>query len=261
MVQEIKGSVWEISMRLTDKVAVVTGAGQWIGRAIALRLSDEGAHIIVNDVVPERANEVAEEIRISGHKALAVGIDVTNRQLVDEMVKHTLGEFGKIDILVNNVGGSGGGSPGGKLPFFYDMKDEIWDYVISLNLKSTYNCSRAVIDHMIKRKTGKIINISSQAGIRGMVGLVHYSTAKAGIIGFTMALSQEVAPYGIRVNCVCPGPTGRDIDQPQLFKNEQQQGGLGRDGKPDEVAALVAFLASDEADYISGQNYIMGGRS
>ncbi|MFC1945889.1 SDR family NAD(P)-dependent oxidoreductase [Chloroflexota bacterium] len=244
----------ENCMRLVGKVAVVTGAGQWIGRAIALRLAGEGADVVVDDIVIERAREVADEIRGLGRKALAVQTDVTRSQETDAMAKAALAEFGKIDILVNNVGGTGGR----KAADFVELTEEAWDDIIARNLKSTRNCCHAVINQMLERKSGKIVNISSGAGVRGNPGSTAYSAAKAGVIGFTMALSEEVATSGVRVNCVSPGPTGSAAPRPPEFMEKMAQlSGLGRQGKPEDVAALVAFLASDDADFISGQNYVM----
>lgn len=250
-----------MDLHLTGKVAIVTGAGQWIGRAIALRLAEEGANVVVVDLVIERANKVAEEIRGLGRRALALKTDVTKSQEVEAMVKTTLNEFGGIDILVNNVGGSSAvvGVSGATLSPFCDSTEEVWDIIVTRNLKSTRNCCRAVINHMLEKKSGKIVNISSGAGVRGNPGQVAYSAAKAGVIGLTMALSEEVATQGIRVNCVSAGPIGAATYESPEFKEKMSLlSGLGRQGKPEDVATLVAFLVSDNADFISGQNYVMG---
>jgi 3-oxoacyl-[acyl-carrier protein] reductase len=242
--------------RLVGKVAIITGAGQWIGRSIALRLAAEGADIAVGDIVPERANEVASEIRKMGRKALALTNNVLLRKEAEAMVKAALDEFGKVDILVNNVGGTGGRKP----TQFCDSSEDDWDGVIAQSLKSTANCCRAVINHMIGRKYGRIINISSGAGVRGIPGSVAYSAAKAGVLGLTMSLSQEVALMGVRVNSVSPGPTGSaNAMPPEFMERMAKLSGLGHQGKPDDVSGVVALLASDEAEFISGQNYIMGG--
>jgi 3-oxoacyl-[acyl-carrier protein] reductase len=242
--------------RLINKVAIVTGAGQWIGRSIAVRLASEGADVLVDDIVIDRANEVAAEIRKMGRKALSLKTNVLIRQEAEAMVKAAIDEFGKVDILVNNVGGTGGR----KRAQFCDTSEEDWDGVISQSLKSTANCCRAVINHMIQRKYGRIVNISSGAGVRGNSGSVSYSAAKAGVLGLTMALSQEVALLGVRVNAVSPGPTGSaDAMPPEFMANMAKLSGMGHQGKPDDVAGVVALLASDEAEFINGQNYIMGG--
>jgi len=242
--------------RLLNKVAIVTGGGQWIGKSIALRLAAEGADVLVDDIVLERADEVAAEIRKIGRKALPLKTNVLIRSEADLMVKTALDEFGKVDILVNNVGGTGGRKP----TQFCDSSEDDWDGVIAQSLKSTANCCRAVINHMIERKYGRIINISSGAGVRGIPGSVAYSAAKAGVLGLTMALSQEVALLGIRVNAVSPGPTGSaNAMPPEFMERMAKLSGLGHQGKPDDVAGVVAMLASDEAEFINGQNYIMGG--
>jgi 3-oxoacyl-[acyl-carrier protein] reductase len=248
-----------MKQELLGKVAIVTGSGQWIGRAIALRLAEEGADLMINDIVPERANKVAEEIRSLGRKAITSNADVTNTQQIEEMVKVTIAEFGKIDILVNNAR-AGGGSGGAKSPLFCDSTEEGWNNTILGSLTSTRHCCRAVINHMIERRSGKIINISSGAGVRGNPGASAYSAAKAGVIGLTMALSEEVVQYGVRVNCVSPAPSGSAVPgTPERAKKMAELSGLGREGKPEDVAAVVAVLASDAADGISGQNYCLGG--
>ena len=243
-----------MELGLQGKVAIVTGSGQWIGRAIALRLAEEGADIVVNDIVIELANKAADEIKGLGRKALAIKADATKMPEAEQMVKSTLAEFGKIDILVNNVGG-----PAAKGSLFHESKEEVWDSVLSRNLKSTRNCSRAVIGHMMERGSGRIINLASTAGITGGAGSADYSAAKGGIISFTMALAQDVASYGIRVNCVSPGPIGAANDGPERIEQIRQMTALGRRGKPEEIAAMVAFLASYHADYITCQNFTVSG--
>jgi NAD(P)-dependent dehydrogenase (short-subunit alcohol dehydrogenase family) len=242
--------------RLVGRVAIVTGAGQFIGRSIALRLAAEGADVAVGDIVAERANAVADEIRKMGRKSIALTNNVLLLKEAEAMVKSTIDAFGKVDVLVNNVGGTGGR----KQTQFCDSTEDDWDVVIAQSLKSTANCCRAVINHMLGRKYGRIINISSGAGVRGIPGAVAYSAAKAGVIGLTMSLSQEVALRGVRVNAVSPGPTGSaGLEPPELKEKMAVLSGLGRQGKPDDVAAVVALLASDESDFINGQNYVMAG--
>jgi len=245
-----------ICSRLVGKSAIVTGAGQFIGRSIALRLAAEGADVAVSDIVPERAKAVAEEIRKMGRKSIAFSGNALVLKEAEALVKAAIDAFGKVDILVNNVGGTGGRKPSQ----FCDSSEDDWDGVIAQSLKSTANGCRSVINHMIGRKYGRIINISSGAGVRGIPGSVAYSAAKAGVIGLTMSLSQEVALLGVRVNTVSPGPTGSvGFEPPELKEKMAKLSGLGRQGNPDDVAAVVALLASDEADFISGQNYILGG--
>ena len=247
-------------MKLENRVAIVTGGSNGIGRAISIGLAKEGADVVVNfnaDTVA--ANEAVNEIKGLGRKAIAIKTDVSKSDQVNRMIKTVFDEFGKIDILVNNAGGSA--RERGSL--FCESTEEIWDYVIGLNLKGVLNCSRAVINHMIERRSGKIVNISSTAGITGDVGLVDYAAAKAGIGGFTMALAKEVAMYGINVNCVTPGAiltravplTQSDIKT----EDEQRTMGFGRLGTPEDVAPLVVFMVTDGASLITGQNYAVCG--
>jgi NAD(P)-dependent dehydrogenase (short-subunit alcohol dehydrogenase family) len=245
-------------MKLIDKVCIVTGAASGIGRAIALRLAKEGADILIVDVNLQSAKEVATEIETLNRRAVAIKADVTKGREINQMVDVTWKEFGRFDILINNAGGSARE----KKSLFHESTEEVWDYVLSINLKGVLNCCRAVIGQMMKQKSGKIVNIASCAGIVGDAGLADYSAAKAGIIGFTMALAKEVASYGINVNCVSPGP----IETPavltthsDVLEHFKKITGLGRLGKPEDVANMVAFLVSDEANFISGQNFPVCG--
>jgi NAD(P)-dependent dehydrogenase (short-subunit alcohol dehydrogenase family) len=248
-------------MKLKDRVAIVTGGASGIGKAICTRMATEGADVVVADIAIEQAKEVAKELNAIGPRVTAIRVDATKSHDANQMVDAVLGEFGRIDILVNNVGGTARERKGP----FCESTEEVWDWVIDLNLKSVRNCTRAVINHMIERKSGKIVNIGSVAGVKGSVILVDYSAAKAGVIGFTTALAKEVAPYGINVNCVSPGP----IETPLLFSSSQERREglrktiyLGRFGKPEEIANMAIFLASDEASFMVGQNFIVdGGRS
>ena len=244
---------------LSGKVAIVTGASRGIGRAIALALARDGADILVNarSNIGE-ARKVAGKIESMGRRVLVILADVSNKEDVDNMVKKTIEVFGKIDILVNNAGVVGSTVP------IQELKEEDWDRIISVDLKGTFLCCKAVVPHMINRRSGKIVNISSIAGKEGNANMTAYSAAKAGIIGFTKALSEEVARYGIRVNCVCPAlietelAERMDKQQAEYLKSKIP---LGRLGKPEEVAELVKFLVSDASDFIAGQAYnIDGGR-
>jgi NAD(P)-dependent dehydrogenase (short-subunit alcohol dehydrogenase family) len=231
-------------MKLENKVAIVTGGAMGIGRAIALRLGKEGAGVVISDIDIEQANEVANEIKTMGCKSMAVKANVSNSYEVNQMIKAVLDRFEKIDILINNAGGSGRE----RKSLFCESTEDVWDYVISINLKGVLNCTRAVINHMISRRSGKIVNIASCAGMLGDVEMADYSAAKGGIISFTMALAKEVVSYGINETI--------SLDKLEKLK---QMTGFGRLGKPDEIAAMVLFLLSDEAQFISGQNYAVCG--
>jgi NAD(P)-dependent dehydrogenase (short-subunit alcohol dehydrogenase family) len=242
-----------------DKIAIVTGAGSGIGKAIALRLAKDGNDVVVADVDLEGARQTATGIEALGRRAQTLRTDVTKSGEVNEMVKAALKEFRRIDILVNNAGGSAGK----RQALFHQLTEEAWDYVMALNLKGVFNCCRAVIGTMMEQRSGKIINIGSVSGLIGHAGMVDYSTAKAGVVGFTMALAKEAAAYGINVNCVSPGP----IETPGVLQRQSPEGiervkkstGLGRFGRPEEIAAMVSFLASNEADFITGQTVAVCG--
>jgi len=244
-------------MKLEDRVAIVTGGAGGIGRAISLGLAKEGADVVVADIAIEPANEVVNEIKALGLKAIGMKTDVSKSEEANLMAKTVLDEFGKIDILVNDAGGGARE----RKSLFCEQTEEVWDYVQAINLKGVRNCTRAVINHMIERRSGKVVSIASICGTEGDVYLVDASATKAGIIGFTTALAKEVASHGINVNCVSPGPIQtRALDhQSDLIESMKQLTGFGRLGKPEEIAAMVAFLASDDANFITGQNYAVCG--
>ena len=247
-------------MKLKDKSAIVTGGANGIGQAIAFKLAHEGANVVVADIDSKQAEKVVGEIKTFGREALAINVNVTKMHEVKSLVKTVLKEYERIDILINNAGGSARE----KVSLFHESKEDTWDHVLNLNLKGVFNCSRAVIEHMIERRSGKIVNISSYFGLVGYPRFVDYSAAKAGVIGFTMALAKEVALYGINVNAVAPGPIEtRGVhavagDKDYIHKLEQLSG-LDRLGKPEEIAAMVAFLTSEEANFITGQVFAVCG--
>lgn len=250
-------------MKLGNRVAIVTGGASGIGRAIAFRLAKEGANVAIADIDLEHANVVCGEIGALGRKALAIEVDVTKSADTNRMAQDTLDEFGRIDILVNNAGGvlRDGGVYSTN---FHELPEAIWDAMIDLNIKGVLNCCRSVAGHMIKQHSGKIISIGSVAGMMGVAGTTDLSLVKGGVIAFTKALAKELASYGINVNCVSPGA----IDHPgspktgEFFQRRKQTIYLPRFGQPEDIANMVAFLASDEASYIIGQNIaVCGGRS
>lgn len=249
-------------MRVKDKVAIVTGGGGAIGRETSKLLATEGAKVMVADLNIEAANKVVNEIKALGHKALAIDLDTTKVDKAEQLAKATLDNFGQIDILVNVVGGSAGPFIKTKLGFFAQSNKERWEEIVNLNLLGTFNCTRAVINHMIERRSGKIVSIASTSGVIGMQKAAEYSAAKAGIIGFTKALAKEVGPYGINVNCVSPGVVGtpRVLEMAKELIPEWTKGiKLGRLAKPEEIASVVFFLVSDESSYITGQNIVVDG--
>jgi 2-hydroxycyclohexanecarboxyl-CoA dehydrogenase len=242
-------------MRLRDRVAIITGGGSGIGRAIALKFSAEGASIVVADRNEEFAKEVVRSIEHTGGKAIGIRTDVTRIEEVKGMVGKTLQTFGKVDILVNNAGWD-------KLGPFMETAPQFWDAIIDLNLKAHIYCTRAVLEHMIGKQQGIIVHIASDAGRIGFRGEVVYSAAKGGVIAFVKALAKEVGIYGIRVNSVAPGPIKTPMLEIGLEKNTfvrnemmllKELTPLGRFGDPEEVADLVLFLASEESKFITGQ--------
>ena len=224
-------------------------------------MASQGADVVVADIAVEQAEKVVNEVKAMGRRAMALRVDVTKSEDANQMIKAVLDKFGEIDILVNNAGGS---APEKGIPFC-ESTEETWDWVIALNLKGVRNCTRAVIEPMMQRRSGKIISIASIAGVKGTADRVDYSTAKAGVIGFTKALAKEVASYGIYVNSVSPGPIETPLllaSSPERRESLKQSVYLGRFGKAEEIADMVVFLASDEASFIIGQNFIVdGGRS
>lgn len=245
--------------RLTGKVAIITGSGRGLGRAYALACAREGAKVVVNDI-DEQANVVSNEIRTLGGQAVPCIAAVGTKDVAEMLVKEADKAFGRLDILVNNAG-----IPEGVVPMV-DLDEKAWDDSIRVHLKGTFlNCqaaSRYMIAHNIK---GKIINITSQAGIYGGAGRSAYSSAKAGILGFTYATSRELAPYGICVNAVAPMAETRRMDAvPAPIKDVMMakwasESSIGKLGSPEDVAPTIVFLASDEASYISGQYLIVSG--
>ena len=245
-------------MNVKGWVAIVTGGASGIGRETASRLAREGAKVAIVDLNIDGANKVAEEIRALGGEALALRTDITNLDEAHKMAKAVLDKFGQVDILANIAGGA---FPS-KMGSFAQSNRETWDLNINLNLFGTFNCTRAVVNHMMERKKGKIVNIASVAGIVGQATTADYAAAKGGIIAFTKSMAKELAPYGINVNCVSPAMTGteRVRSMPKDFLQKQiDYIHLHRYGEPEEIANVVVFLASDEASFVTGANYVADG--
>ncbi len=246
-------------MDLTDKVAIVTGGGQGIGRAIALRLAGAGATVVVAELNRKVGETVAKEIEALGCKSLVIEVDVSKLDQVQRMAQQTLETFNQIDILVNNAGIAG------KTATLPDLDESDWDAVLDVNLKGVFLCCKAVIDHMIERQYGKIVSVASIAGKEGNPTLIPYSASKAGVICLTKALAKEVTEYNINVNCVSPAviatPILEQVSQSTIDYMVSKIP-LGRVGKPEEVAAVVHFIASDDASFVTGQCYdVIGGRA
>lgn len=240
---------------LKEKVVIVTGAGRGIGRAIAARLAAEGARVAIADLDGESAKTTAQEI---GGGSLGIRLDITDSESIQSGVAEIEKTLGPIDVLVNNAGWDKG-EP------FIASTEETWDRVIAINLRGPITMTRAVLDGMIERRSGKIVSISSDAGRVGSSGEAVYSGAKAGIIGFSKTLAREMARYGLQVNVVCPGPTDTQLfadfagDNVKLKDALKRAIPLGRLGEPDDVAGAVAFLASEDANFITGQTLSVSG--
>jgi 3-oxoacyl-[acyl-carrier protein] reductase len=237
-------------MDFTGKVALVTGSGRGIGKAIAMKLAENGATLVINDVGDNApAEQTVSEIKNLNRQAMAIMADVSSSADVTKMMETAIAAYGKVDILVNNAGIT-------RDQLTMKMTDEEWDKVLAIDLKSVFLCTRAVLRPMLKQRSGRIISMSSVVGIIGNAGQANYAAAKAGIIGFTKTIAKEVASRGITVNAVAPG----FIDTPmtQVLPEERKQIlmaniPLGYLGTPRDIAETVAFLASEEARYITGQ--------
>jgi len=242
-------------MSPSGRVAFVTGASQGIGRACALRLAKDGVAVAVGARNQERLNQLVSEITAAGGKAAAFALDVASEDRVKETIKAAVAQFGKIDILVNNAGIT-------RDQLVMRMKRADWDAVLETNLTSAYLCIQQVISSMLRQKWGRIINITSVFGQMGQAGQANYAASKAGLIGLTMAIAREVGSRNITCNAVAPGfiETAMTAALSEEFKqNAVKQIPLGRVGTPEDVAAAVAFLASDDASYITGQILSVNG--
>ena len=243
----------QTQQRFSNKVVIVTGAAHGIGRAIARRFAEEGAHVIVNDVNPAAVEAVVQEITANGGSALAGVTDVSNKSAVDALFDTVLGRFGTVDVLVNNAG-------------LIDVErhflegDEVWwDRVLAVNLQGVFLCSLRAAHVMARKRRGVIINMSSGGATHSHRGMAAYDASKGGIEALTRAMALDLAPYGIRVNALIPGSIDTQGMSPEIKRERGQTIPLGRMGEPEEMAGPAAFLASDDASYITGHTFAVDG--
>lgn len=242
-------------MKLHERVAVVTGAGRGLGAAMAHRLAEDGARVVVVDINGKDAEKTAAELARGGHESLAEACDVTDRSQVTAMMQRIKEHFGRLDILVNNAGITRDAS-------FFKMTDAQWRTVLDVNLTSMFICTQEAARYMVEQQSGRVICISSLSGNEGNFGQANYSAAKAGVIGFIKSLSKELAPKGVLINAVSPGFIESEMTaqipekvREKLIARVPQ----GRGGQPEEVAGVVAFLCSDDAAYVNGQTLNVNG--
>lgn len=243
-------------MKLLGKTAIVTGGSRGIGKAIAIKLAEQGANIVVNySNSPESANEVIRMIETIGRQGIAIKADVSNPSEVEELISVAEARFSSIDILINNAGIT-------RDTLLMKMKEDDWDSVITTNLKGTFNCTKAVTKKMIRQRSGKIVSVASVIGIVGNAGQANYAASKAGIIGFTKSIAKELGSRNINVNAVAPGYIQTDMTD--KLSAEVKEGliadiPLKRLGAPEDVANIVVFLCTEEASYITGQVFNVDG--
>ena len=251
-------------MLLENRVAVITGSAKGMGKAMALRFAHEGCDIVVADIDWDGAQKVAEEVKSSGRKAIAIKTDLYSSKDIKSLIDESIKTFGKIDILANNAGAAGGGD-------LEHSDEEEWDKVLSLNLKGAFLACKAAVPHMKKQKYGKIINVSSMGAVRPSISVLAYHAAKAGILGLTINLAFELAPFNIYVNCIVPGPIetpfwdplskGMSPEQKKAFfaALAKKEVPLGRMGTPEDIAGPALFFASELSSYVTGHIMCVAG--
>jgi len=243
--------------QLTDKIALVTGGGRGLGRAIALAFADAGAHVAVASRTREQLGEVAQEIRSRNRRGVAIEVDVTDSKSVAQMVETARKEFGRVDILVNSAGA-------GWASRMVDTSDDVWKLLIDTNLTGTFYCCRDVARLMIEQKSGSIINLASVAGVKGPPGLGAYAASKGGVIMLTRVLALETVRHNVRVNAIAPGYFRTDmnaaiLDDPEMGPKIVGRIPMRRVGRPEEIGPLAVYLASDQASYVTGEVYFISG--
>ncbi len=248
---------------LSNRVAIITGGARGIGRAIARKFAEEGCSTVIADILAAEGKHTAGEISQKGQESIFHQCDVSNSRQVQEMVDQALKKFGKVDILVNNA------AIGGKSNLFTSISEEEWDRMIAVNLKGVFLCCKVVVPNMIEKKYGKIINISSMGAIAPPSAILHYSAAKAGVLGLTLDLAVELASFNICVNAILPGPTHTEMWEelipPGTDKKDfiEEMGKttvpMERVGKPEDVAGVALFLASELSGFVTGDRILVGG--
>ncbi len=244
-------------MRLKDKVAIITGSGRGMGRLFAERFAKEGARLVICDIID--TSETEKSIKAIGGEVLALKTDVTSAASTAEMARKTVERFGRIDILVNNAAIWAGIG----LKPFWEITEPEWDKVMTVNVKGVWLCCKAVVPYMKEQKSGKIINMSSGVHFKGVPYVTHYTSSKGAVVGFTRAIARELGEFNINVNSVAPGliltKASLDMFSPDLIKKDTASQTLKKEQKPEYVVGAVLFLASEDADYLTGQTIVVDG--